>query len=84
METSPHCTKKQRKAAAGSGNPPWCDFRLAVESRDALKSFVDQGHVTIERLGKDAYGRTLAKIFVNGRDAGEYLMRWGFARRWTY
>jgi endonuclease YncB( thermonuclease family) len=30
----------------------------------------------------DQYGRTLANIYVNDRDAGEYLVTWDFARRW--
>jgi micrococcal nuclease len=36
----------------------------------------------VERIGTDAYGRTLAYVTVNGQDAGEYLMGRGLARRW--
>ena len=36
----------------------------------------------IERAGTDRYGRTLARITVNGQDAGEYLVSLGLARPW--
>lgn len=83
IDGSARCEKAQRKKLAASKNPPWCDFQLGNESRDALKNLIGQGHVTIERLGKDAYGRTLAHIYVNERDAGKYLITWGLARQWV-
>lgn len=79
---SPRCTAPQRKRLAQSKNPPWCDYRAGEMSRDALRSFLHSGRVSIERLGMDQYGRTLANIYVNDRDAGEYLVTWDFARRW--
>lgn len=79
---SPRCSSRQRQALEGSKNPPWCDFKAGAASRDQLRAFMSAGRVSIERSGHDRYGRTLAKIYVGGRDAGEYLVRRGLARPW--
>lgn len=73
MPGSPKCERGRRG---------WCDYQLAVQSRDALQGFLATGPVTIARQGKDAYGRTLARVSVNGRDAGQYLVSLGLAREW--
>lgn len=64
------------------GRGGWCDYDLAIRSRDALRAFLASGNVTITRLGQDRYGRTLAHVSVNGRDAGAYLIGLGMAKRW--
>lgn len=64
------------------GRSGWCDHDLAIRSRDALRAFLASGNVAITRLGQDRYGRTLARVSVNGRDAGAYLIGQGLARRW--
>jgi len=74
VQDSPRCEPAQRRRLAGSKNPAWCDFAKGAASRDALKSFLLTGRVSIERFGEDRYGRTLANIYVNDRDAGEYLI----------
>jgi endonuclease YncB( thermonuclease family) len=79
---SPHCALKRRRALAGSNNPAWCDDRAGFEARDALRAFLAKGQVRIERSGTDRYGRTLARVTVNGKDAGAYLIGIGLARRW--
>jgi endonuclease YncB( thermonuclease family) len=79
---SPRCSPQQRQRLAGSKNPPWCDYRAGDASRDGLRAFLLTGRVSIERLGRDDYGRTLANLYVNDRDAGEYLIRRGLARGW--
>lgn len=76
---SSRCTNPPRSTR----NPPWCDYRLGERSRDALRAFVVRGQVRIERQGVDRYGRTLARVTVNGRDAGEWLIGQGLARRWV-
>lgn len=43
---------------------------------------IASGPVQIDRHGVDRYGRTLARLTVNGRDAGAYLVRIGLARWW--
>ena len=73
MPGSPKCQR---------GRNGWCDYRLAVQSRDALQGFLSSGPVTIIRQGQDDYGRTLARVSVNGQDAGQYLVRLGLARAW--
>ena len=76
LRSSPSCRGHKRKTH-------WCtDYALAVKSRDALRAFVLRGRARIERQGKDRYRRTLARLTVNGCDAGEYLVSMGLARRW--
>ncbi|GAB7552712.1 hypothetical protein NRB_22180 [Novosphingobium sp. 11B] len=82
LTDSPRCSPQQRQRLAGSKNPAWCDYRAGAQSRDALRAFVLTGRVTIERVGQDRYGRTLAQIYVGDRDAGEYLIARGLARPW--
>lgn len=60
----------------------WCDFEAGIRSRDALRAFLSRGQVSIERIGVDRYGRTLASISVNGQDAGAYLVSQGLAKWW--
>lgn len=73
---SPSCRREKRATH-------WCtDYQLAIRSRDALRAFLSTGPVMIEREGRDRYGRTLARLSVNGRDAGEYLVSRGLARWW--
>jgi endonuclease YncB( thermonuclease family) len=52
--------------------------RLAGEATQALRQALAAGHVLIEPRGKDEYGRTLATVFVDGRDVSEGLARAGF------
>jgi endonuclease YncB( thermonuclease family) len=66
----------------GGANPSWCDYAAGERSRDALAGFLASGRVIIHRQGQDRYGRTLATLSVNGRDAGAYLVRLGLARWW--
>lgn len=81
LEGSAKCEKTTRKALASSKNPAWCDYKLAEESREELKKIIASSHVVIKRHGKDTDGRTLATVYLDGRDAGNYLVTWGFARR---
>ena len=74
MRRSPKCNDRRRNG--------WCDYPLAIRSRDALAALLASGKVRIKRSGQDRYGRTLATISVNGRDAGEYLIAAGLARPW--
>ena len=60
----------------------WCDYRAGYAARDALAALLSRGRVSIERIGTDRYGRTLATVSVNGVDAGEYLIARGLARPW--
>ncbi len=75
LKGSPSCAPRKRAKH-------WCDYDLGVRSRDALAKFLMRGEVTMQRTGIDYYGRTLAKLTVNGRDAGEYLVSRELAKRW--
>ena len=64
------------------GRRGWCDYPLAVQSRNALRGFLATGTPTIERCGLDRYGRTLAMVRVNGVEAGAWLISRRLARAW--
>lgn len=78
LEGSPRCDQ-----LSFGKNPSWCDYQLAMKSRDALDDFLDAGPMKIKRLGTDRYGRTLARINVDGNDAGAHLISLGLARTWV-
>ncbi|HUD90078.1 thermonuclease family protein, partial [Sphingobium sp.] len=58
------------------------DYRAGEASRVGLQAVLASGRVSIERVGRDDYGRTLAHIYVDDRDAGAYLVERGLARPW--
>jgi endonuclease YncB( thermonuclease family) len=72
---SPKCVDNRRGKA-------WCDYQAGYPARDALQAFLSRGRVMIEPSGPDKYGRTLARVTVNGKDAGAYLVGMGLARWW--
>ena len=75
LPDSPKCQDRRRSYA-------WCDWQTGYEARNALRGFLSRGAVRVQRIGTDAYGRTLAYVRVNGQEAGEHLIRRGLARRW--
>jgi endonuclease YncB( thermonuclease family) len=75
MSGSPKCSGARAATA-------WCDHAAAERAKQALEALVRSGPVMVQPLGVDPYGRTLARVTVNGRDAGEYLIGLGLARRW--
>lgn len=79
---SERCRAASRRRLAGSRNPAWCDSALGERSRDALAALVARGQTSIAPVGRDRYGRLLARVLVNGRDAGAYLIGRGLARPW--
>jgi len=79
---SPRCEPKRRRQLAHSKNPSWCNYKLAIESRDALRAFVMSGRVRVYPTGERSYGRQVARVTVNGRDVGAYLVSRGLARWW--
>ena len=54
------------------------EAQLAIAARDRLVQLLNTSPVTIDRTGKDRYGRTLARI----GDVGEQLISEGLASRW--
>lgn len=79
---SERCSLASRRRLAYSRNPAWCDYALGERSRDALAALVARGQAKIAPVGRDRYGRLLARVMVSGLDAGEYLVRKGLARGW--
>lgn len=56
---------------------------LAQRSKHRLAELLHGQRVEVLRQGTDRYGRTLAVVRVNGRDAGDILVREGLARTWS-
>ena len=52
----------------------------AVEARDALRAMVEGRRVQVERHGRDKYGRTLARVIVDGVDVGAELLSRGLVK----
>ena len=79
---SPRCSPQRVRQLASTPNPSWCDYRRGEAARKALAAFLASGPVMVQRVGVDRYRRTLARVSVDGRDAGEYLIGLGLARGW--
>ncbi|NLR72888.1 thermonuclease family protein [Novosphingobium sp. ERN07] len=82
LRGSSRCSAVSRERLKRSRNPAWCDHEKGERARVALERFMLRGTVRIERRGLDVYKRTLARVTVNGRDAGEWLIDQGLARPW--
>ncbi len=54
-----------------------------IAGAELVKMLGEAVSVEIDRDGVDRYGRTLARITVDGRDLGEALIAAGHARTWT-
>lgn len=55
------------------------ELGLALEAKARLRSLLDRGPIELERDGKDRYGRTLARVSVDGIDVGAMLISEGHA-----
>jgi endonuclease YncB( thermonuclease family) len=53
---------------------PWGD-----QSRDALRQLVNDREVQVQVTDTDRYGRSVARLFVNGSDTGMQMVRDGYA-----
>ena len=58
------------------------ELALALAAKERLRQLVDAGQLTVERHGKDRYGRSLARALVDGRHVGGTLLREGKALRY--
>ncbi len=79
---SERCSRASRRRLAGSRNPAWCDSALAERSRAALAALVARGSTRLAPIGRDRYGRLLARVMIDGHDAGAYLIARRLARPW--
>lgn len=73
---SPKCEARRRSRSA------WCDAAAGEAARRALAGLLAGRRVTIVRIGTDVYGRTLARVYADDIDVGEWLIERGLARRW--
>jgi endonuclease YncB( thermonuclease family) len=57
------------------------EYRLGLRAKARLKQLVKSGKITLERgLGREHYGRELARLRIDGRDVGDILMAEGLAK----
>lgn len=55
----------------------------AVEARSALAQLLNSGEVSLDRSGHDKYGRTLARVSVDGVDITRAMINAGHGRRYS-
>lgn len=55
----------------------------AVEARSALAQLLNSGEVSLDRSGRDKYGRTLARVSVDGVDITRAMISAGHGRRYS-
>jgi endonuclease YncB( thermonuclease family) len=56
------------------------ECRAAWAAKRFTQSALDGGAVSIERNGTDRYGRTLARVLVNGKDLAKTIIEAGHGR----
>ena len=59
------------------------EIDLADRAKSRLAELMHGNRIEIVRNGKGKYKRTLARVLVNGIDAGNILISEGLARPWT-
>jgi endonuclease YncB( thermonuclease family) len=55
---------------------------LGLKAKQRLRQLLDEGSIELDRDGKDRYGRTLARVLVEGSDIGAVMVHEGFALRY--
>jgi micrococcal nuclease len=55
---------------------------MGLKAKERLAVLVRSGRLEVERHGQDRYRRTLARIYVGGRDLGQVLIQEGLALPW--
>lgn len=51
------------------------------EARDALAKLLSSGKVVIEPVARDKYARTVAKVYVDGKDVAELMREWNMWKK---
>jgi endonuclease YncB( thermonuclease family) len=51
------------------------------EARQRLADLLRSGTISVIPQGQDVYGRTIADVFVDGRNVAEVLRQEGYAKR---
>ncbi len=65
-------------------NTPESSMPFYEEAKDLLKSLVENKSVEIESHGTERYGRTLAYIFIDGKNVNEEILKNGLATLYYY
>lgn len=62
------------------------ELALGMAAKVRMQELIISGTITLQRGDngrmKDRYGRSLARVFVDGQDVGEELVSEGLAREW--
>jgi micrococcal nuclease len=58
------------------------EIQMAKKAKRRLSELANGQRVQVFRNGKDKYGRTLARVLVNGNDVSQILINEGLARPW--
>lgn len=56
--------------------------RIGARAKAALEDMLAGRTITLERHGRDRYGRTLAIVFADGRDINAAMIAGGWAVMW--
>jgi micrococcal nuclease len=57
------------------------EHRLGIAATHRLEELIRSGHAILQTSGRrDRYGRSLSRLYVDGRDVGDILIDEGFAR----
>ena len=62
-----------------------CDLerKRGLDAKARLVEIMAIGEMHLDRQGRDRYGRTLARVFVDGRDVARILIDEGLARPYS-
>ena len=74
--------KRQIKVRLAQIDAPEKGQPFGQRSKQTLSDFVFQRDVVLKSDGTDRYGRTIATIYVAGRDINLLMLKWGMA--WVY
>jgi micrococcal nuclease len=55
---------------------------MGLKAKERLAALARSGRLDVERHGRDRYGRTLARVYADGRDLGQILIQEGLALPW--
>lgn len=61
---------------------PEMSQRYGMQSKNYLAHLVEGKNVKVDRNGKDLYGRTIATLYVDGKNVNETMVEQGMA--WSY
>ena len=74
------CNDKSVRIRVSSIDAPELDQTWGPASRNFAAELLREGHVELERIDRDRYGRTVAKVQMSdGRDLAREMVRAGFA-----